>query len=303
MNTLPLTIVTSNLDNTTECIFETIKEDWTVNKTPELIELLQQEVKQGTRGHWSSLDLVGHTGDESYVQIGRWVISECDDDEDEEDEDPADDNMKKFVLNELKPLLLHLKITGLRLLGCGSASTAKSFETMQALAKWLRAGGHHFTVYGTSTVIDETDFGEDGFSSVGKLYSSDNPEHSLTLYITRETFGDPLAVELDLDRLRPDEIDPTQTVRWPRTIVPPGFAERILDLIERGAAWSLRGLLALPSHEILIPVQDSGRYRRMQILLNHQIVRVFSLPLDDHPCLIYRVKDPESLASLLRSFQ
>jgi len=103
------------------------------------------------------LDLVGHSVEDCLLKIGSWTL---------------DEDAPAYFETKLKRQLQALQITKVRLLGCSTATTDRSWKVITDIAGKLGEGTE---VFGTRRLIDEFDYDAHGFSSENVLAGSRSP--------------------------------------------------------------------------------------------------------------------------------
>lgn len=117
-----------------------------------LLDLLAKNPEPAPAGRW--LDLVGHSVEHCFLQMGSWTL---------------DETAPDYFQATLKRQLQALQITKVRLLGCSTATTDRSWKVITDLADGLGGGTE---VFGTRRLIDEADYNAHGFVSVDALAGS-----------------------------------------------------------------------------------------------------------------------------------
>jgi hypothetical protein len=118
------------------------------------------------------LDLIGHSNEHHFLTIGSWTI---------------DENAPCYFEHQLRGAIERLHITRIRLLGCATATEAKSWNVIRAIAAAL---GGTVAVVGTLRLLDDQDYGPEGFvgvdalSPAGSSYSR-QPPHAQDAIRTR----------------------------------------------------------------------------------------------------------------------
>lgn len=228
-----------------------------------------------------TLDLIGHTtNDKSLVVLGDWLI----------------DATNSCVLSFFRGLAdqdvpRRLGIEAVRLLGCTSADTAHGRWTVCALADVLG-----IEVYGTTGLLLASHYDRDGFRDEARFLLASATQLRTDAAAPRPLdrgAHDPRV--LDLDSL------PAMTLSsrpWPVRIPDGDEAKALLRLIRRRDGSVLPGLQAAPSCELAFPTGDGRHYYTVQVLLDHELVRVYPGGHGEHG-LVYPVDDPFAFARLV----
>lgn len=275
-----LTIVSSYADAELGLIRATVSHAIAVEGRSDLELLLGRLLEACVPPTPKTLDLIGHTtSDKSLLVLGDWLI----------------DATNACVLSFFRGLadqdvLPRLGIGAVRLLGCTSATTVHGQRTVCALADVLG-----IDVYGTTGLLLASNFEREGFRDEARflLASATQLRSGVTgpRPVDRGT-QDPHV--LDLDSL-PAVLLPTPP--WPVRIPDLDEAKALLRLVRRRDGSVLPGLQAPPSCELAFPAGDGHHYYVMQVLLDHELVRVY--PSGHEHGLVYPVEDPGMFAKLV----
>jgi len=275
-----LSVISSYADAELGLIRAAIPHAITVEGRADLELLLGRLLDAGVPPTPKTLDLIGHTtSDKSLLVLGDWLI----------------DATNACVLSFFRGLAdqdvpRRLGIEAVRLLGCTSADTAHGRWTVCALADVLG-----IEVYGTTGLLLASHYDREGFREEARFLLA-----SATALRTGTAEPRPLdrgphdPHVLDLDSL-PASALPTRS--WPVHIPDQDEAKALLRLIRRRDGSVLPGLQAAPSCELAFPAGDRDHYYLVQVLLDHELVRVYPSGLEHG--LVYPVDDPHAFAKLV----
>ncbi len=231
-----------------------------------LLKAIQEIEQCQALGPAVTLDVIAHSSSAEQVLVfDGWLVK-------------AGDDLDRFC-TELGPLQ---RIKTLRLLGCGTANTGAGCKVMELLHERLKV-----EVLGTSTLIDARDFTE------------------------RQFRGDYLAGQMacilsqpyKLDRFKLPGHAPFQHVE---KLALTGRAAKarveLLAQLDAALDWSQAfrapGLLLEPLESYTVPLGDSGLSIGLDVLLQHEYLRVRG-PGDD--CgVIFRQRKQESVEKALQ---
>lgn len=228
-----------------------------------------------------TLDLIGHTtSDKSLLVLGDWLI----------------DGTNSCVLSFFRGLAdqdvpRRLGIEAVRLLGCTSAQTAHGQWTVCALADVLG-----IEVYGTTGVLLASQYDAAGFRDDARFLLASATQLRASAVAPRPLdrgAHDPQVLDLDSLPAMPLSARP-----WPIRIPDRDEAKALLRLIRRRDGSVLPGLQATPSCELAFPTGDGQHYYGVQVLLDHELVRVYPSGRAEHG-LVYPVDDPAAFAKLV----
>lgn len=111
----------------------------------ELLALLREQTEQCT--HADVLDLIGHSRDEGFLVLGGWIVD--------------DSPQTAATFSELlRPFLLAIGVSTIRVLGCSTATTLRAREALRRIAFATRCN-----VLGTRRFITNEDYAPSGFAS------------------------------------------------------------------------------------------------------------------------------------------
>lgn len=226
-----------------------------------------------------TLDLIGHSAAAtSQLRLGDWVI------------DAARPEVAAFFRGlAARGVLPQLGIRALRLLGCGTASTADGRATICALADILGV-----EVHGTALVLYDVHYGEHGFRDAWAflLVSSSALRRAAVEHA-------PIARDrrwpstLELDQLPALPLEP-RGAHGTRRVATVTAAREILQLIRRDAGAPMPGPAAAPLSELALPSATPGSYHVAEVLCDGGFVRFYpdgpaapgvAYPVDDAPRL------------------
>ncbi|HUJ58727.1 MAG TPA: hypothetical protein VLX92_09550 [Kofleriaceae bacterium] len=266
---MTLSAITRDVDGELRVIQQVVDPIERVTGRDELEAALARASKAQT---WRALDLIGHATPEGVLQLGDWVI------------DTADPEVVAWWRGagcELE----RLGIDELRLLGCSTAISARGRATVAMLADVLG-----LEVYGTRAGVFSAQFQRDGFSQVwrhvllpaSQLWPRSEPPRS-----------DQRALELAELAAEPLERERT----WPVVIATRDEAEALLALVrsDEGAAFACA--VDPPVGEIALPADEPGAYRRIELVLDGAMIRVF--PRDRPHGIGFPVTDPAAMRALV----
>jgi hypothetical protein len=230
-----------------------------------------------------TLDLIGHSAVRaSQLRLGDWVI------------DVARPEVAAFFRGlARRGVLPRLGIRSLRLLGCGTASTADGRATICALAEILR-----LEVYGTTHLLYDVHYDERGFRDAWAflLVAAGELRRTTAAHAPRAP-GPRWPRTLELDALPAQPLGP----RCARTrrVATVSAAREILRLIRRDAGAPMPGPAAAPISELALPSETPGAYHVAEVLGDGGFVRFYpdgpaapgvAYPVDDAP-LLCRIVD------------
>jgi len=275
-----LSIISSYADAELGLVRATIAHAISVDGRADLELLLGRLLDAGVAPTPKTLDLIGHTtNDRSLLVLGDWVV----------------DATNSCVLSFFRGLadqdvLRRLGIEAVRLLGCTSADSAHGRWTVCALADVLG-----IEVYGTTGLLLASHYDRDGFRDEARFLLASATD-------LRTGTAEPRPLDrgrhdprvLDLDSL---PAAPLTARPWPIRIPDMDEARALLRLIRRRDGSVLPGLQAAPSCELAFPAGDGYRYHAVQVLLDHELVRVY--PHGVAHGLVYPVDDPVAFAKLV----
>jgi hypothetical protein len=276
-----LSMVSAAADDDLDGVARIIVSSLRIGSPEELDAALQRMVAANDRGELpepKSLDLIGHTAARtSQLRLGDWVI------------DTSRPEVAAFFRGLAhRGVLAQTGIRSVRLLGCGTASTACGRATICALADILR-----LEVYGTTHLLYGAHYGEHGF---------------------RDAWAFLLVAASALRRAAGEHARRAPDPRWPRALkldelpaLPLGprgartqrvatarAAREILQLIRRDAGAPMPGPAAAPISELALPSRTPGAYHIAEVLSGGDFVRFFpdglaapgvAYPVDDAPSL------------------
>jgi hypothetical protein len=222
-----------------------------------------------------TLDLIGHsTEGTSLLVMGDWVI------------DATSLTVTAFF-RELaeQNVVARLGIEAVRLLGCATAVTEHGRWTVCALAELLGV-----EVVGTTAPLLASYYESTGFSHDRRYLLTSASELRTGGAITRPQAAIRSTRHvLDIDRLPAVRLGEPRP--WPVHVVSTEQARELLALIHRddGAPAAFE---TAPSCELALPSPDRGRYHRIEVLRDGELVRV-------EPGTVYPVADPVAFRALV----
>ena len=225
-----------------------------------------------------TLDLIGHTTADKLLRLGDWTI------------DASNPTVCAFF-RELADhdVMARLGVHAVRLLSSLTAQSSVARHTLCTLSDLLGV-----EVFGTRDLMSAKHFGRNGFSDEHAeliACSSDlrreviEPRTASWPVVDRRT--------LDLDALPAHELEPRS---WPVRIATVETASAVLHLIARHHGAPMPGLLATRPCELALPSATRGRYHHLEILLDHEYVRVYT---GDRAGIVFPVVDPRALEQLV----
>lgn len=233
-----------------------------------------------------TLDLIGHSTPEALLQLGNWVI----------------DTTKPTVTAFFREIadndvLLRLGINAVRLLGCCTAETEKARLSLCTLSDILGV-----QVYGTNNLLYSAHYDAKGFAFERRymlVCSSDLRDERERADRNTQT-GDRYPRTLDVDAL-PEGPIPIDDAAWPYHLATVEDVRFILSLVRRSEGARMPGLLASPNGEVLMPGSRPGSFRRLQVLLGGEFIRVYP-DGPQEPGVVYPVRDSRALHRRLEGF-
>jgi hypothetical protein len=224
-----------------------------------------------------TLDLIGHsTPIKSLLVLGDWVI------------DAGSSTVTAFF-RELaeQQVLTRLGVTALRLLGCNTAQTGQGKATLRVLSEILE-----LPVYGTTEPTFASHYDERGFRDdfAHHLVEASQVGHHEPVP-TRKQIGAGTVQTLDIDALPPSS-SVAASGDWTHRMATEAQLGQILRYVRRNEGAEMPGLLSQPVCELIFPVA-TGRYGRMQVVLDGQFVRVY--PRTHGSGFVYPVSDVRAL--------
>jgi hypothetical protein len=223
-----------------------------------------------------TLDLIGHATPDGLMQLGDWVL---------DGESPTVTAFFRGIA-ELE-ILPRLGVTALRLLGSGTAVTARGRATLRSLSKLLE-----LEVFGTVGPIHAAHYDTGGFR-----------DHAHSLLSAASECPKPAVMDVPAELVSSRSLDidalPLAPITRRCCIVHADTAREILSLIDRTRGAQLPGLLALPSHELALIVSSpgSGSCRIAQVILDGHFVRVYPGG-EATPGVLYPAHEPGQLIAL-----
>jgi len=225
------------------------------------------------------LDLVGHSRGRGFLVMGNWVL----------DDSPQ---VGATFSQDLRSALDVLGVREIRLLGCSTATTERSFAALRRISQAARR-----IVLGTRRYISKNDYSPSGFISDDTLVEANGTKRQRD---DRVGFlnGAATSVSLDAIELTPG---PKLTNELPLLPVNEAVAANMLGFVDRARSWVLPGLLAEPAPIVLWSADNA--IHRFDILIDHQVVRGYGAYPDDNHGRLFRVRDPEGLSRYLDGLQ
>jgi hypothetical protein len=257
-----LSMVSAGADDALDGVARIIVSSLRIGGPEELDAALQRMLAASDRDELhepKTLDLIGHTAARtSQLRLGDWVI------------DTSRPEVAAFFRGlARRGVLARIGIRSVRLLGCGTASTACGRATICALADILR-----LEVYGTTHLLYDAHYSEHGF---------------------RDAWAFLLVAASALRRTALEHARSAPDLRWPRTLeldqlpaLPLGprgartqrvatasAAREILQLIRRDAGAPMPGPAAPLTSELALPSGTPGTYHIADVLFGGDFVRFY----------------------------
>jgi hypothetical protein len=272
-----LTLISDTADRELDAIRRTVEVFERVGGVDGMIANLQNHARREERV--DRLDLVGHSRGHGFLVMGNWVL----------DDSPQ---VAATFSQDLRSALDVLGVREIRLLGCSTATTERSFAALRRISQAARR-----IVLGTRRYISKNDYSASGFISDDTLVDANGTTRQRD---DRVGFlnGAATAVSLDAIELTPG---PKLTNELPLLPVNEAVAANILSFVDRTRSWVLAGLLAEPAPIVLWSADNA--IHRFDILLDHQVVRGYGAYPDDDHGRLFRVRDPEGLSRYLDGLQ
>jgi hypothetical protein len=279
-----LSMVSATPDDGLDGIARIIASSLRIGGPDALDAALQRMLAAGDRDELEepkTLDLIGHSAaPTSQLRLGDWVI------------DLACPEVAEYFRGlAQRGVLPRLGIHAVRLLGCGTASTACGRATICALADILRV-----KVYGTTQLLYDVHYDESGFRDVWAFLLVAADELRTTEH-ARSAPDPRWPRTLALDELPALPLEPRRA-RTQR-VATASAAREILQLIRRDAGAPMPGPAAAPISELALPSETPGTYHVAEVLCDGDFVRFYpdglaapgvAYPVDDGP-LLCRIVD------------
>jgi hypothetical protein len=268
-----LTLISDTVDRELDAIRRTVEAFERVGSVDDVIANLRDHARREERV--DTLDLVGHSRRHGFLVIGGWVL----------DDSPQ---VAATFSQELRGALDILRVREIRLLGCTTATTERSFAALRRISQAARR-----TVLGTRRYISKNDYSPIGFISDDTLVEANGTKRQRD---DRVGFlnGAATSVSLDAIELTPG---PKLTNELPLLPVNEAVAANILTFVDGARSWVLPGLLAEPGPIVLWSADNA--IHRFDVLIDQQVVRGYGAYPDDDHGRLFRVRDPEGLSRYL----
>jgi hypothetical protein len=235
-------------------------------------------------GRSRTLDLIAHSDQTRLLHLGVSVI------------DPGEADVRRLFQDlATDRILSDLNIRELRLLGCETAMSSEAQSAIRDLTEILG-----IRVLGTTKLLYAANFGAKGLKDRFERMLCDAKTLPELIDDRVAWPQDPLpalAPPLELEGLQTYAVDELPAVTWPRLGLTDG-ARPLMDLINGRDGRVMPRLLARPRCELLLSTDDA-RVRRVQVLLNFELVRV--CPANTNESAIYRVRKPMELEAFVES--
>ena len=150
---------------------------------------------------------------------------------------------------------------------------------------------------GTRRYISKNDYGPSGFISDDTLVDANGAKPQRA---DRVGFLNATATPVPLAAIELTS-GPKLTNKLPLLPVNEAMAANILGFVDGARSWVLPGLLAEPAPIVLW--SQANAIHRLEILLDHQVVRAYGLFPDDDHGRLFRVRDPDGLSHYLDYLQ
>jgi hypothetical protein len=277
-----LSVLSGSEDPELARIGERIGNALRVSGRTELEELLCALLAAGAPPKPRTLDLIGHsTAGTALLVLGDWVI------------DCSNTTVTSFFRELAEQCVLpRLGITAVRLLGCLTADTGHGRSTITTLAEILGV-----EVFGTRDLVYTDHYEPGGFAHERRyLLVSASELRSEALGPAKLSTGSPYERVFDLDALPATTL--VEKPSWPLRTASLEDASAVLRLIRRRGGAAMPGLLTAPRCELALPSAFPGRYHRVQILLEGELVRVYP-DGPGMPGIVYPVDDATAMMSLV----
>jgi LmbE family N-acetylglucosaminyl deacetylase len=272
-----LTLISDTADRELDAIRRTVERFEQISGVEGLIANLRDHARSETQV--ATLDLVGHSRGHGFLVLGRWTI----------DDSPQ---VAATFGQELRAALDVLGVREIRLLGCSTATTERSFAALRRISHSVRR-----MVLGTRRYISKNDYGPSGFISDDTLVEANGTKRQRD---DRVGFLNATATAVSINAIELTA-GPKLTNELPLLPVNEAVAAKILTFVDGARSWVLPGLLAEPAPIILW--SHANAIHRFDVLLDHQVIRAYgSYPDDDHGRL-FRVRDPDGLSRYLDALQ
>ncbi|MEO8698884.1 MAG: hypothetical protein ABI867_02540 [Kofleriaceae bacterium] len=283
MTAIHISVASSNPGTELARIQERIEGLEVVEDRGELEALLCRRLARSDRpAKPTTLDFIGHSSPEhSLLTLGTWVI---------DTERPA----VRAFFRELadQDVLPRLNVRAVRLLGCGTAETARGRATLCTLAQILEV-----EVYGTTETLGEAHYDAHGLRDdcghvlvAARSFASTETIDGIEAHVSyRRNF--------DIELLPPRPITAWGHA-WPLRVLDRATAAAVVRLVRRGDGAEMPGDASDPMCELALPATTGSRFHFVQVLRNGELVRVF--PDGTHrPGVVFPVTDPAALCALL----
>jgi hypothetical protein len=272
-----LTLISDTADRELDAIRRTVEVFERVGSVDRVVASLRDHARREERV--DTLDLVGHSRGHGFLVVGSWVL----------DDSPQ---VAATFSQDLRSALDVLGVREIRLLGCSTATTERSFSALRRISQAARR-----IVLGTRRYISKNDYSPSGFISDDTLVEASGTKRQRD---DRVGFLNGAATSVSLDAL---ELTPGPKLSNELPLLPvnEAVAANILAFVDRARSWVLPGLLAEPGPIVLWSADNA--IHRFDILIDHQVVRGYGAYPDDDHGRLFRVRDPEGLTRYLDGLQ
>lgn len=272
-----LTLISDTADRELDAIRRTVEVFERVAGVDSVIANLKDHARREERV--DTLDLVGHSRGHGFLVMGNWVL----------DDSPQ---VAATFSQDLRSALDTLGVREIRLLGCSTATTERSFAALRRISQAARR-----IVLGTRRYISKNDYSSNGFISDDTLVEANGTKRQRD---DRVGFLNSAATSVSLDAIELTS-GPKLTNELPLLPVNEAVAANILGFVDRTRSWVLPGLLAEPAPIVLWSADNA--IHRFDVLIDHQVVRGYGAYPDDDHGRLFRVRDPEGLSRYLDGLQ
>jgi hypothetical protein len=272
-----LTLISDTADRELDAIRRTVEVFEQVGGVDGIIANLRDHARRETRAE--TLDLVGHSRSHGFLVMGSWVL----------DDSPQ---VAASFVQDLRAALDVIGVREIRLLGCSTATSERSFGALRRISQAARR-----SVLGTRRYISKNDYGRCGFISDDTLVDANGAKPKRE---DRVGFLNASATQVPLAAIELTS-GPRLTNDLPLLPVNEAVAANILGFVDGARSWVLPGLLAEPAPIVLW--SQANAVHRLEILLDRHVVRAYGLYPDDDHGRLFRVRDPAGLSRYLDALQ
>lgn len=268
-----LTLISDTVDRELATIRRTVGAFEAVSGEPAVVEVLRKRVAAGQLVE--TLDLVGHSAEHGFLRIGDWSL------------DDSPQTAGSFDLL-IRPSLEALGVREVRLLGCVTAMSMRSWTAITNIARAARC-----RVYGTRRYIGSNDYRPQGFISDDALVGTPGPRPErqdrigLLPHAATHTPIESLAMSAGPVLAKDQAILPVNVE----------VAHKMLSCIKGDRSWLVPGLLSASRPTVLWSTANT--IHRLDVLLDGEAVRAYGAYPDDEHGRIYLVREPGKLNHLI----